>query len=96
VKAERIVFDSPQIKNLRGSCVYIVSDQNKTPVYVGSSKHGLYRVFSPIHSKVKRTFDYDSLATLELIPCSTIAVARRLERKLIQKLKPEYNQTNKY
>ncbi len=75
------------LRGMFGHVVYMFME-NDTPVYVGRSKNGLSRPFGLNH---KLRSLRSRLHEIRIFVCETHDEAVALERKLIKKLEPTYN-----
>jgi excinuclease UvrABC nuclease subunit len=82
-----IELNLKHIKDLAGPLVYIYFDERR-PIYIGSSRFGISRPFSPQHHIPNLT---TNCTKLQLIPCETHEEALKLERALIRKFLPKFN-----
>ena len=91
-KHRRYKLSSLEAKELSGSIVYILMD-NKDVLYVGYSARGLTRPLSLKHPYTKKCIDDSDTSSMIIYPCRDEFSARHLERILIAKYKPKYNDT---
>lgn len=75
-----------ELRDMLGPITYLLVREG-TPVYIGSSDVGLSRPLAGEHLR-HRMVESDTLVT---IPCSTLGLARNLERNLIRILRPTWN-----
>lgn len=83
---EGLSFTGATVQALSGPCIYVWL-RNDVPLYVGMSRHGITRPCGPNHHALA----IRSTDELLVYPVETVASARRLERLLIERLRPERN-----
>ena len=84
------VWSREQLDRATSPLVYIFRNKQGKALYVGSGACGLDRPLSRTHH---RKDIRESCHDIEFICCTTEAEATNLERELIFKLHPQYNQT---
>ncbi len=85
IKDDGFCFKREDFDKLRQPSVYIAL-KDGVALYVGMSRRGIVRPTS--HHKQLNDIDYDEI---HLYPVTTPGAALRLERLLIEALKPSYN-----
>lgn len=88
-KHKQVRFNKEQIRVFTSPCVYVFIRGNDV-LYVGMSRVGLQRVFTP-KENVSCEDLFKDADDLIIITTDTVEEARQLEKYLITQLLPQYN-----
>ena len=78
-------------KTFSGPGVYVLKRANK-PLYIGYTSNLQKRPYKRDKGHDSRWAAILEANNVELIPCDSLDLAKQLEKELIPKLKPKYNQ----
>lgn len=78
-------------KSATGPGVYVLKRKDQ-PLYIGCTSNLAKRPYKRDKGHSSRWAAILEANNVELIPCDSLNLARQLEKKLVPKLKPKYNQ----